>query len=63
MTSLRARPAGMTSNVRQSVLAGLEKEAKHSVEEALKPVVALQNGGLRVSTTLVILVHVLVGST
>lgn len=40
----------MPSNVRTSVLAGLEQNPRHSMEEALKPVVALQNGGLKVGT-------------
>lgn len=34
--------AGMPSNVRNSVLAGLEQEHRHSIDEALRPVITLQ---------------------
>lgn len=38
----------MPSNVRRSVLSELEMDARHSIDEALRPIVTIQNGGLSV---------------
>ena len=39
---------GMPSNVRRSALADLELDGQHSIDEALRPIVTIQNGGLSV---------------
>jgi hypothetical protein len=48
----------MTSNVRKSVLTEVEQDPKHSIDEALRPLVTLENGGLSVKDMPVKLVSV-----